>query len=259
MQDSGYSTLLQEAVEASEDVTELRDEEGRLARIERHESYPGAVCVRLDATEAQTPYPTLWVLPAMESRPSFYPAEIPFLGGLSCRARQAPDRLFVIWYDENRTDPAPELKQQVRASMPGPLREVLGDLKEAYAAGESVSEESVQEIIEEFGSEPVREWTAGLLETSAPDERLVAAFDTIVRECLKSGWYEDTVEAEENALPMHRTTTLRNSKLQRALVLGGMFGRGSLLLTQEPLEALDPASDQVEAQQASKSHNARSL
>jgi len=129
--------------------------------------------------------------------------------------------------------------------MPGPLREVLGDLKEAYAAGESVSEESVQEIIEEFGSEPVREWTAGLFEASAPDERFVAAFDTIVGECLKSGWYEYTVEGEENALPMHRTTTLRNSKLQRALVLGGMFGRGSLLLTQEPLEAPDPASDQV--------------
>ena len=95
MRDQGYGELMRKAVSASDDTTEVRDEEGRVARIARDESYPGAICVTLDATEDQTRYQTKWILPATESRPSFYPDRVPFVSGISCVVTQASKTVFI--------------------------------------------------------------------------------------------------------------------------------------------------------------------
>ncbi len=58
MRDGKYDELMWRAVSASHDTTEVRDDEGRVARIVRDDSYPGAVCVTLDATEDKTRYST---------------------------------------------------------------------------------------------------------------------------------------------------------------------------------------------------------
>ena len=221
------------------EITEIRDDEGRVARIERHDSYAGAVCVRLDATEAQTPYPTQWVLPAIESVPSFYPSGVPFVGGLACQVLQASDRLHVSWRDENRTAPDPELSKRFGASVPASLRQAVDALQERRDAGESVEEVSLEEITERLGDESLREWTAALMKASEPDERFVAAFDSIVNDCLETGWHEE--EEPDNLTSAHRTVALRHGNLRRALVLVGALGMSGLSMTQEPVEAPESA------------------
>ncbi len=56
MSDRGYSALVNKAISAPDDVSVVEDAEGRLARIERDSAYRGAMCVRLDATESETPW-----------------------------------------------------------------------------------------------------------------------------------------------------------------------------------------------------------
>jgi len=73
MRSRPYADLMTRALSADERNAEIRDDEGRQARIARDGAYPGAVCVRLDATEDQVRYPMQWILPPIESRPSFYP------------------------------------------------------------------------------------------------------------------------------------------------------------------------------------------
>ena len=240
MGDRGYDELMRKAVSASDDTTEVRDEEGRVARITRDESYPGAVCVRLDATEDQTRYPTEWILPATESRPSFYPDDVPFVSGLSCLAKQASRRLFAIWDDENGTDP--ELRRQLAASVPPALRDAVDAVKARRDAGEPLGEVGLKELTECLGDDSVREWAAPFLKESEPDERFVTGFESIVNDCLEAGWREEDV-SEDLPFPhlTLRLVALRRAGLQRVLVLSGARGPFALLLTQQPAETPDSA------------------
>jgi len=235
MRDGKYDELMWRAVSASHDTTEVRDDEGQVARIVRDDSYPGAVCVTLDATEDKTRYSTQWRLPAVESRPSFYPDGVPFVSGLSCMAKQASRRLFVIWDGENSRAPDPELGGRSEPSLPAALRDSLVELIAQRDAGEPLGKAGLKKMVERLGDKSVREWAA---ETSEPDERMATAFESMVSDCLEAGWREEDVSEDLSFTPLiRRTVALRRADLERALVLSGTRGMCSILLTQEPAES----------------------
>jgi len=242
MRDRGYDELMKTAASAADDTTELQDEEGRVARIARDESYPGARRVTLDATEDQIPYPTLWILPASESRPSFFPDEVPFVSGVSCRAKQANRRLYVNWDDEHATATDPELGRRLAASTPAAVRDTLDMLRARMGAGEPLGQAGLEKVTEMLEDESVQEWTASGMKASKPSERLVIGFESILTDCLEAGWQEEDISEDlPSAHLIHRAVALRRGELKRALVLSGALGTSRLGLTQEPAEAPDSA------------------
>ncbi len=234
-----FVALIDDAMQAPEHVTEVRDAEGRLARIQRDPEYPGAVCVRLDATEEEIWYTTHWTLPAVGSRPTFYPSDVPFVPDLGCRAREAPGRLYAAWAEGDRSTPDPELVKQFQDSMPAPLKEMLESMKRRAKQGELVKEVSLEQLAEQLGDESVPQWAASVTKASQPDERFIAVFDGVLEACVESGWQE--VASTDEVPSTARTVYLRRGNSRRALVLTCALGIGRLLMTEGPADAPDSA------------------
>ena len=237
MSDQGYRALVSQAIESPSDRTELRDAHGRLARIERDSAYPGAVCVRLDAAEHETPYPIHWVLPPTRERPEFYPAEVPFVPDLECRAMLSSSRAHVIWIADGRPSPDQGLLQQLQDSMPASLKGALEAIRWRREGGRPVKERSLQSAADELGNEAAIEWVVLANRGSEPKQRFVAGFDEILRHCIEAGWQRE--DAPEKLSPAARAVSLRRGDSCRALVLRSVLGVDSLSMTQEPASALE--------------------
>jgi hypothetical protein len=85
-------SLLIEGLRAADTVSEVRDAEGRVARIDRHSSYPGATHVYLDPPPSDAAIRSQWGLPAASTRPDFYPPDLPFVSAIPGHVTEGQDR-----------------------------------------------------------------------------------------------------------------------------------------------------------------------
>ena len=120
MSHEAYASLFSEGLGAPENVSEVRDSEGHLARIERDPSYPGAKRIYLDPSASDCPIQVYWSLPASASRPEFYPPGLPFIAGVSCKVTEGKDRLVATWLDEAGARD-PDRAEAIRTSIPEEL------------------------------------------------------------------------------------------------------------------------------------------
>jgi len=246
MKDPGYAALMREAIVAPEDTSEMRDGEGRLARIERDSSYPGAKCIRMIVAEGDNPLPVQWILPAATTRPAFYPTELPFLPGIACRVMEGEGRLFVSWRDPGCPVVNPEEVAALKDSMPTAMRAAAASMKKAVdesASGTPGSEVSFKDFKQHFDTEEAKEWMASMARAKETDPRFMAGFDTLLNACLEAGW-EVAPQGPED-IPAVRSTSLRLGSSRRTLVLSSMMGIGSLVLTQKEEPDTDLPSDEL--------------
>lgn len=247
-------SLMTEASAAPDDVSEVRDDEGGVARIERDPAYPGAKRISLDSAEEDAGISTQWILPATESRPSFYPDDVPFVPALACRVMEGKDRHFVTWRDEGCPVVDPERAKEFQESMPEAWREASASARkaaEAREAGEPAGEISFEEIRKSLDDEEVQEWMATMARATEPDPRYLAAYETALRISLESGWEEEPQEeakSDEPVIPSAvRRASLTRGEARRTLVLTSMLGVGSLMMTQGPADAAHPPADSADS------------
>ena len=242
MSENRYGSLLSEGFGAPDDVSEVRDAEGRVARIERHSSYPGAKRVYLDPPVSDAPFQAQWRLPASSTRPDFYPPGLPFIPDISSHVIEAEGRVMATWRDDACPRVSPDELEAIQASLPTELSELMSSVKHSSAKGRQRASEFVEgfkALRDRWSDEDVKEWLAGVSGPEALEERFVEAFQTALDQMAEVGWVEEPAQH----VPSYAVELahLRRGDRQRQLVLSATFGIGSLMLTETSVESLDSA------------------
>ena len=241
----GDDDLVRDAIDASTDVTELRDSRGRLARLHRDAEYPAAICIRLDATSEDRVFPTHWVLPPIARRPSFYPDDVPFAPNLACLAMEGEGRLEVTWGEDvsDLSADSENLGPKSEDSIPASLRQAVESMNQRRERGESVAEVSLKDLAEQLGDDALREWVVELEKPARPSERFAAGLARLRKASTESGWEEQPFPGEVS--PRVQAVFLRRRDAQRVLLLTSILGVDYLRMTQSSATAAGPAPGDV--------------
>lgn len=239
-----YASLLNEARRAPEDVSEITDSEGRIVRIERDPSFPGAKRLVLEAMPETAKFRVRWDLPATLHRPAFYPSDIPFLGGIASTIMEGGERIVVVWKDEGCPRVAPEEAERLKSSMPEDVKTMMAAMRELATQGKEVTPEAAATIKEyqyRLTQTDMKEWLEGLSRPEEVDERFSDGFETLVRESEAAGWVP---EEEDEAQPMvFRSATFQRDGVRRRLMLTATLGNGLLHLNEEVAPPTPPRED----------------
>lgn len=138
----GYASLLNEARLAPEDVSEVTDSEGRIVRIERDPSFPGAKRLVLESMPETARLKVKWALPATLHRPDFYPPDVPFLPGIASTVMEGAGHTVVVWKDEGCPRVAPEEAERLKSSMPEDFKTFTATMKEMATQGKELTPEA---------------------------------------------------------------------------------------------------------------------
>ena len=236
MSDENSGSLLSEALQAPDDVSEVGDSEGRIVRIQRDPSYPGAKRVHLDTTLLDDPVTEIWQLPASPTRPDFYPPHVPFIRDLSCLVMERKRGLFVSWRDATAgRQLSPEKAEAHRTSIPADLSELMSSMHER--SPDKLAPADAAELNrlwrERFDDDDVQQWIASGSEIEM-EERIVAGFDDVAQQLVQLGW---TLEGAGEAGPpsVIRSETLRKAGIRRELTLMAVHGIGNITLRDETI------------------------
>ena len=240
-----YLSLLGEGFLAPDTVSEVHDAEGRIARIERHPSYPGAKRVYLDPPASETPFQARWRLPASSTRPDFYPAEFPFIPALLCDVIEAEDRVQAVWVDETGPRISSDERKSFFSSLPPELSELAASVKQSSAQGMERASEFAKGLkaLKDRGviwSEGEAEgWLAGVSRREALEDRFIQAFETALGQMTEAGWVEEPANQDPSSAV--RFAYLTRGDRGRQLRLMATFGMGTLTLTERLKETFDSA------------------
>jgi len=242
MSEDPYLSLLGEGFLAPDTVSEVRDAEGRVARIERHPSYPGAKRVYLDPPASDTPFHVRWRLPASSTRPDFYPSEFPFIPALLCDVIEAEGRVQAVWVDETGPRISSDDRESLSSSLPPGVAELAASMKESSAQGReraSDFKEGLKALEDSWSAGEAEEWLASVSRGEALDDRFIEAFQTALGQMTEAGW----VEEPANQPPSYaaRFAYLTRGDRGRQLKLMATFGIGTLTLTERLKEFFDSA------------------
>ena len=178
-----YLSLLGEGFLAPDTVSEVHDGEGRVARIERHPSYPGAKRVYLDPPASDTPFQARWRLPASSTRPDFYPPEFPFIPELLCDVIEAEDRVQAVWVDETGPRISSDERKSFFSSLPPKISELAASVKQSSAQGRERALEfaeglkALKDRGDVWSEGEAEDWLAGVSRREALDDRFIQAFE----------------------------------------------------------------------------------
>lgn len=237
-----YQSLLDEAMSASEDVWEVRDSEGRVARIERDPEVPGAKKVFVvDPAAPESPH-ARWRLPASARRPALYPDGIPFVPDIYCFIMEGGEHIIVTWRGD--ADPTPDANrlEAIRSSMPPGASELISAMRERVSEGKGARTEAatfLRQLRDNWSLEDMKEWIASVSNTTDLDERFERAHAHLIRESIASGWVEQTDRPSDETLP--RPTVLRKNDRERRITLTGVYGVGVLILSEKPASPVEAA------------------
>ena len=235
MSSENHGSLLSEALQAPDDVSEVCDSEGRLVHIQRDPSYPGAKRAHLDAPLADDRVTQVWHLPASPTRPDFYPPDVPFIRDVSCLVMEGNRGLFVSWKDAAALL-SPEKSEAMRTSMPADLSELMSSMHER--SPDKLAPADAAELIrlfqERFGDDDVQKWIASGSETELED-RVVTGFDDVARQSVESGWSLLEEPGEAGPPFVIRSETLRKAGMRRKLTLAVMAGVSHITLRDETI------------------------
>lgn len=242
MSENRYGSLLSEGMEAPDTVSEVRDAEGRVARIERHPSYPGAKRVYFDPPASDAPFQAQWSLPASSTRPDFYPPELPFIPAISGYVIEGEGRVMATWRDDDAPRLGSDELELLSSSLPAELSELMASVKQSSAQGRQRAVEFVEgfkALRNRWSESDVEGWLAGVSGQEALDDRFGEAFQTAVGQMREAGWVEEPADH----VPPYAVqfVYLTRDDRRRDLVLSATFGIGSLTLTERPVESRDSA------------------
>ena len=242
MSEDRNGSLLSEGFGAPDDVSEVRDAEGRVARIERHPSYPGAKRVYLDPPASDAPFQAHWSLPASSTRPDFYPLELPFIPAISGFVIEGEGRVMVTWRDDSAPCLGSDELESLRSSVPTELSELMASVKKSSAQGRQRAVEFVKgfkALSDRWSESDVEGWLADVSGPEALEDRFGEAFQTALGQMREAGWVEESADH----IPSYAVqfAYLTRDDRRRDLVLSATFGIGSLTLTERPVESLDSA------------------
>ena len=197
MSDENSRYLLSEALQVPDDVSEVSDSEGRLVRIQRDPSYPGAKRAYLDTPRVDDRVTQVWRLPASPTRPDFYPPDVPFIPDVLCLVMEGKRGLFVSWTDAAGRPLSPEKTEAMRTTLPADLSELMSSLHER--SPDKLAPADAAELHrlfrERVGNDDVQQWIASGSETEL-ENRVVTGFDDVARQLVESGWsLEEPAEA----------------------------------------------------------------
>lgn len=245
MSEDPYLSLLGEGFLAPDTVSEVRDAEGRVARIERQASYPGAKRVYLDPPASETPFRVRWRLPASSTRPDFYPPEFPFIPELLCDVIEAEDRVQAVWVDETGPRISSDERESLISSLPTALSELAASVKQSSAQGRERALEfaeglkALQARGDVWTEGEAEDWLAGVSGREALEDRFLEAFQTALGQMTEAGWVEEPAnQAPSSAV---RFAYLTRGDRGRQLRLMATFGMGTLTLTERLKESFDSA------------------
>jgi len=231
MDGDGQPAILGTAMRAPDDVSEIRDSEGRVAHIERHDSYPGAKRAYLDPAPPSGAIRSQWRLPATSAQPSFYPDALPFVSGLSASVMEGDTRLIATWRSDDPPRPEPEAVENLRSALPREMAEVFTpDTLGAEDSSERISRfrEAFRSLRDRWTDDNVREW---LVATSAddrpPDPCFLEAYQAVLTQLLARGWVHRASESEPDSV---RSASLARGGRRLELRLSAPLGVGSLTL-----------------------------
>ena len=240
MSHEAYASLFSEGVWAPEDVSEVSDSEGHLARIERDPSYPGAKRVYLDPSASDCPIQVHWSLPESASRPEFYPPDLPFIPGVSCRVTEGEDRLVATWIDDASARD-PDRAEAIRTSIPEELSEFWSSMKQKWDEGRPVAPgvaERFKLFRDRFTDNDMPQWMASVCEGEL-EGRFPTDFENLLRQSVESGWSHESAEA---AVPFAiKSASLRKGGGRRVLTLMAPFGAGTLVLSEGRVDLANSA------------------
>lgn len=146
MSEERYVSLLSKGLGAPDEVSEVRDAGGRVARIERHSSYPGAKRVYLDPSASDDSIEVQWSLPASSTRPEFYPLELPFIPAISGHVLEGKGRVMAMWRD----DPAPRVSSDELESLTSCFPTEVSELMVSVKQGSTQGRQRAVEFVEGF-------------------------------------------------------------------------------------------------------------
>lgn len=245
MSEDPYLSLLGEGFLAPDTVSEVRDAEGRVARIERHPSYPGAKRVYVDPPASDTPFQVRWRLPASSTRPDFYPPEFPFVPALLCDVIGAEDCVQAVWVDETGPRISSEERESLGSSLPPALSELVASLKQSSAQGRERALEFAEGLKalkargDVWSEGEAEDWLAGVSGPETLEDRFLESFQTALGQMTNAGW----VEEPSNQAPSYavRFAYLTRGDRGRQLRLMATCGIGTLTLTERLKDSFDSA------------------
>lgn len=226
--------LTERARIAEPGVTEVTDDEGRRALVDREPGSPGTFRVTLLDAQGRETGARSWEVESLPERPGVYPSELPFIPDLECTISVAgPGRAIVVWAPSGR----PVVPDQSRSILAGneTFKEVARGLEEARRGEEGgAGRKKVQQLLEEAVRDP------GVLEALAragvpPDPDALRAheeaFGGLVEESRSAGWSE--VEgAEGESVFSQKTVSFEKDGRLRRITLATVLGSSSLTLFQ---------------------------
>lgn len=243
MSENRYVSLLGEGFLAPDTVSEVRDAEGRVARIERDPSYPGAMRIYLDPPASDTPIQVRWRLPPSSTRPDFYPPEVPFIPALLGDVIEAEDRVQAMWRDETCRRIGSEELESLSSSFPTEISELVAEVKQSSTEGRERAAEfakGFKALSDRWSEADVEGWLAGVPGQEALEDRFLEAFQTALDQMTEAGWVEEPADH----IPSYavKFAYLRRDDRGRQLLLSAMLGIGVLTLTERPVGSFDSAS-----------------
>jgi len=234
MRHNALEQLFAKAISARADVHQVTDGDGWWGQIERFENYPSAARVTFQGAGEEPSFPTWWNLPATNARPRFYPEDAPYVPGMSCRILEGPKRIYATWPH----DFTPDVAANIHISPPrleaiAPELDVAwGHLKMELAQGK-LSETSLGNLVERLADTPAQEFAAVRSAVGPPASECAEAFESIVEQCLASGWQAVDVESPSVLIPM---AVFERTDSRRVLSLMGGGDASRLVLAQDPCE-----------------------
>ena len=239
--DGQRASLLSQGAGAPQDVSEVSDSEGQVARIERDPSYPGAKRVYVYPPTSEGPNHTRWILPAASARPTFYPPDFPFIRDIACRVSVGEGLVFAIWRDEAKRRPDPESAASTLAPMPAVMSDLVSSMKDTLAKIKQTGPEAAEAskaLLDRFLQDDVQQLMERASTEEALDDRWAAGFREVRRQSIESGWVVEAAEADGTTPPAVASASFRKAGRQRVVLLTAMFGRGGLSLVEERVESV---------------------
>ena len=236
MSNENSGSLLSEALQAPDDVSEMSNSEGRIVRIQRDPSYPGAKRAHLDAPLPDDRVTQVWRLPASATRPEFYPSDVPFIPDVSCLVTEGKRGLSVSWKDAASRSLSPEKAEAIRTSAPADLSDLMSSVyrRSPDKPAPADAAELHRLFRERFRDDDVQQWVVSDSGRELED-RIVARFDDLVRQSVESGWSQEG-PGEGDPPFVIRSETLRKAGTQRELTLMAVAGISNIILRDETIE-----------------------
>ncbi len=233
--------LVKLGLAAAEDVAEVVASDGTRATIERDEVNPRSrKLVGLDADGNPSGWTMITTVPADKSS-VFYPADLPFLPGLTATFNFVSDDLRVAVWMEEDIQGFQERMEQLMAN--AKEEGVIGwsgvnkdELIKRAESGERTPPPGLEEWVRQNAAKLSDGDRQKLRDTwnsmQAPPEtsaRLDEYVDELVSWHERNGW--SVTDEKETEMPFSsRTVTMRLGQEKRAVTRGGMFGMPQVML-----------------------------